>query len=84
MSFAFAQQEEHHRKRSFSEELRMFVERYRLKWHKEDEAVENGFIRSGPLDHPVSAGVNERNGPVVLGSAEEFRHAPAPPALSLR
>ena len=52
MSFAFAQQEEHHRKRSFSEELRMFVERYRLKWHKEDETVENGSIRSGPPDHP--------------------------------
>ena len=62
----------------------MFVERYGLKWHKEDEAVENGFIRSSPLDHPVSAGVNERKGPVVLGSAEGFRHAPAPPALSLR
>jgi len=47
-----ARQEEHHRKRSFSEELRMFVERYGLKWHKEDETVENGSIRSGPPDHP--------------------------------
>ncbi len=51
-----AQQEEHHRKRSFSEELRMFVERYGLQWHKEDETVENGFLRSGPLAHPAEAG----------------------------
>ena len=41
-----AQQEKHHRKRSFSEELRMFVERYGLEWHKEDETVGNGFIGS--------------------------------------
>ena len=34
-----AKQEEHHRKRSFSEELRLLVERYGLKWH-EDETVE--------------------------------------------
>ena len=32
-------QEEHHRKRSYSEELRIFVERYGLKWH-DDKAVE--------------------------------------------
>jgi hypothetical protein len=50
-----AQQEEHHRKRSFSEELRMLVERYGLKWHKEDETVENGSMRSSPLDHPAEA-----------------------------
>jgi REP element-mobilizing transposase RayT len=31
-------QEEHHRKRSFSEELRLFVERYGLKWHKDETA----------------------------------------------
>ena len=30
-----ANQEEHHRKKSFSEELRLFVERYQLQW-KED------------------------------------------------
>ncbi len=28
-----ANQEEHHRKKSFAEELRLFVERYELKWH---------------------------------------------------
>jgi len=28
-----ADQEEHHRKRSFAEELKLFVERYGLKWH---------------------------------------------------
>ncbi len=30
-----AGQEEHHRKKSFGEELKLFVERYELKWHKE-------------------------------------------------
>ena len=30
-----ATQEEHHQKRSFSEELKLFVERYELKWHDE-------------------------------------------------
>jgi putative transposase len=28
-----ADQEEHHRKRSFAEELKLFVERYGLQWH---------------------------------------------------
>ena len=28
-----ATQEEHHQKRSFSEELKLFVERYELEWH---------------------------------------------------
>ena len=28
-----ADQEEHHRKRSFAEELKLFVERYGLEWH---------------------------------------------------
>ena len=31
-----ANQERHHRKRSFSEELRLLVERYGLKWHDEE------------------------------------------------
>ena len=51
-----AEQPEHHRKYSFSEELRMFVERYGLKWHREDETVGNGFLRAGPLEHPAEAG----------------------------
>ncbi len=33
-----SRQEEHHQKRSFSQELRQLVERYGLKWH-DDEAV---------------------------------------------
>ena len=31
-----ARQEEHHRKRSFAEELKMLVERYGLEWHPEE------------------------------------------------
>jgi len=34
-----AEQEEHHRKRSYSEELRLLVERYGLQW-REDKTVE--------------------------------------------
>jgi len=30
-----AGQEDHHRKRTFSDELKLFVERYGLKWHNE-------------------------------------------------
>ena len=30
-----ANQEEHHRKRNFTEELKLFVERYGLEWHKD-------------------------------------------------
>ena len=30
-----ANQEEHHRKKSFAEELKQFVERYELEWHEE-------------------------------------------------
>lgn len=37
-----AQQEEHHRKRSFAEEVRALVERYGLEWHKENKTVGNG------------------------------------------
>ena len=45
-----AEQEEHHRKRSFSEELRLLVERYGLKWHddKTVETVEIGRRRRQP------------------------------------
>ena len=34
-----AEQHEHHRKRSYSEELKLLVERYGLKW-RDDETVE--------------------------------------------
>src|SRR3974377_1778500 len=46
------QQEEHHRKRSFEQEVRKLVERYGLEWHKEDETVENGFIEPSVADAP--------------------------------
>jgi hypothetical protein len=26
-----------------------------LKWHKEDETVENGCMRAGPPEHPAEA-----------------------------
>ena len=35
-------QEQHHRKRTFSEELRRLVECYGLQWHPENETVGNG------------------------------------------
>ena len=56
MAKYIAGQAEHHRKRSFSEELRMLVERYGLKWHKEDETVGNGFMALRRPDHPAEAG----------------------------
>jgi len=31
-----ANQEEHHRRKTFTEELKLFVERYGLKWHEEE------------------------------------------------
>jgi REP element-mobilizing transposase RayT len=43
-----AQQEEHHRKRSYSEELKLFVERYGLKW-RDDKTVETvDGVRASP------------------------------------
>jgi len=47
-----AQQEAHHRKRSFTEEVRMLVQRYGLKWHPETETVENGFSHPPTLGTP--------------------------------
>ena len=54
-----ADQEEHHRKKSFIEEFRMFVERYELKWHP-DETVETVPISSPSIYTPLKRGVNER------------------------
>src|SRR5689334_16457789 len=48
-------QEEHHRKRSFSEEFRMLVERYGLKWH-EDKTVETVPGTSRAPTHPTKVG----------------------------
>ena len=47
-----AEQEEHHQKRSFCDEVRILVERYGLKWHEEDETVGNGFTGTCPADTP--------------------------------
>lgn len=47
-----AQQEEHHSKRSFTEEVRLLVQRYGLKWYAEDETVENGFGNRPARDAP--------------------------------
>ncbi len=38
-----AQQEQHHRKRSFTDELKQLVERYGLKW-REDKTVETRIL----------------------------------------
>jgi putative transposase len=43
-----AGQEEHHRKRGFSEELKLFVERYGLNWH-DDKTVKTVPAASGSL-----------------------------------
>src|SRR5437763_15901926 len=40
-----ANQEEHHRKRSYADELRLFVERYGLKW-RDDKTVETVSVAS--------------------------------------
>src|SRR5260221_4533687 len=47
-----ANQERHHGKRSFSEELKLFVERYGLEW-REDKTVETGFFWGSLIRHPA-------------------------------
>lgn len=54
MARYIAEQEEHHRKRSFSEEVRILVRRHELKWHEEDETVGNGFTDAFPAHTPRS------------------------------
>jgi putative transposase len=54
-----ANQEEHHRKRDFAEELKLFVERYGLEW-REEETVKTVSIASRHLDTQLKQGVNER------------------------
>ena len=54
-----AGQEEHHQKRSFTDELKLFVERYGLVW-REEETVKTVSIASRPLNTPLKQGVNER------------------------
>jgi REP element-mobilizing transposase RayT len=55
VSAYIANQEEHHRKRDFSEELKLFVERYGLKWHG-TETVKTVPTATGESEHPAKAG----------------------------
>lgn len=52
-------QEEHHRKKSFADELKLFVERYGLEW-REEETVKTVSIAPRTLNTPLKRGVNER------------------------
>jgi len=54
-----AGQEEHHRKRSFTDELKIFVERYGLEW-REEETVKTVSLASRSLNTQLKQGVNER------------------------
>jgi REP element-mobilizing transposase RayT len=54
-----AGQEEHHRKRSFTDELKLFVERYGLEW-REEETVKTVSHASRQLNTQLKQGVNER------------------------
>jgi putative transposase len=51
-------QEEHHRKRTFTEEFRLFVERYGLKW-QEEETVETVSRDTERPSTPLKRGVNK-------------------------
>ncbi len=51
-------QEEHHRKRSFTEEIRLFVERYGLKW-QDDETVKTVSRVIERPNTPLKQGVNK-------------------------
>jgi putative transposase len=50
-----ARQEEHHLKRSFSDELKLLVDRHGLKWRAE-ETVETVKMASVRSEHPAKAG----------------------------
>jgi putative transposase len=50
-----ANQEEHHRKRSFGEELKILVERHGLQW-RDDKTVETVPAGSPCAPHPAEAG----------------------------
>jgi putative transposase len=54
-----ADQEEHHRKRSFTDELKLFVERYGLEW-REKETVKTVSIVTPATNTQLKQGVNER------------------------
>jgi REP element-mobilizing transposase RayT len=54
-----ANQEEHHRKRTFGDELKLFVERYGLKW-QEEKTVKTVSIPSRTPCIRLKPGVNEK------------------------
>jgi putative transposase len=54
-----AAQEEHHRVRTFAEELREFIERHGLRW-QDGKAVETAYVHRGGGHTGLKAGVNER------------------------
>lgn len=54
-----ASQEDHHRKRSFADELKLFVERYGLVW-REEETVKTVSNASRRINTRLKPGVNER------------------------
>jgi len=51
-------QEEHHRKRTFADELRLFVERYGLEW-REEKTVETVSSAARQVNTQLKQGVNE-------------------------
>jgi putative transposase len=54
-----AGQEEHHRKRSFTDELKLFVDRYGLQW-REEETVKTVSVADRRSDTQLKQGVNGR------------------------
>jgi putative transposase len=59
VSAYIANQEEHHRKRTFADELKIFVERYGLQWHDEETVkTVSPAARTSPTQ--LKQGVNER------------------------
>ena len=54
-----ADQEQHHRIRSFTDELKLLVKRYGLEW-REDKTVETVDVASPPCPTPLKRGFNER------------------------
>jgi hypothetical protein len=56
-----ANQDEHHRKRGFADELKLFVERYGLEW-REEETVKTVSLESRRSNTQLKQGVNGRTG----------------------
>src|SRR5215475_10184969 len=62
-----AEQEAHHSKRSFTDELKLLVERYGLKW-REDKTVETVAVASA-APAPLKRGVNETRTAEIQGNS---------------